>query len=128
MVFWISAEKTRAVSVTFMTEFDIKSNLRSMPAARLRELQKSLNDEIKARRVPPGKLRRVITYTDGASRGNPGPAGIGILIYNERDQKLLQDYEFIGETTNNEAEYRALLLALERAYELTQERVDCFMD
>ena len=50
-------------------------------------------------------------YTDGASKGNPGHAGIGAVIY--RDGKTLwEGKEYIGKTTNNTAEYRALILGL----------------
>lgn len=54
-------------------------------------------------------------YTDGASRGNPGPAGIGILLTDEQGQVLLQHSEPIGQATNNVAEYRALIRGLELA-------------
>ena len=52
-------------------------------------------------------------FTDGASKGNPGKAGIGILITNENDEELLTHHEYIGETTNNVAEYSAFLKSLE---------------
>jgi ribonuclease HI len=57
--------------------------------------------------------RIVKIYTDGASRGNPGPAGIGILIIDENGKDIKRISEYIGNTTNNIAEYRALLRALE---------------
>jgi ribonuclease HI len=52
-------------------------------------------------------------YSDGASRGNPGPAGIGAVILNEKGKIVHEIAEFIGQTTNNVAEYMALLAALE---------------
>ncbi len=52
-------------------------------------------------------------YADGGSRGNPGPAGIGVVI--ERDGKAVGKYgERIGERTNNEAEYEAVIFALKK--------------
>jgi ribonuclease HI len=51
----------------------------------------------------------LVVYTDGAARGNPGPAGIGYLIYDEAGQVLVADSDYLGETTNNVAEYTALL-------------------
>jgi ribonuclease HI len=55
---------------------------------------------------------------DGGSRGNPGPAGIGIVIRSADDTPLVTLGRFIGRATNNVAEYRALILALEEARKL----------
>jgi ribonuclease HI len=54
-------------------------------------------------------------FIDGAARGNPGPAGAGVFVEAEHGRPALEFYEPLGSTTNNVAEYRALLLALERA-------------
>ena len=51
-------------------------------------------------------------YTDGCSRGNPGPAGIGILIINNDGKEIKRISEYIGKTTNNVAEYKAILRAV----------------
>jgi len=59
--------------------------------------------------------RKTILYTDGAARGNPGPAAIGIVLIDERGNEIEAFGETISETTNNVAEYRALLRGLERA-------------
>ncbi|RLC34942.1 MAG: hypothetical protein DRZ76_01475 [Candidatus Nealsonbacteria bacterium] len=59
-------------------------------------------------------MRKIIIYTDGGSRGNPGPAAIGVLICDEKG-KVLKDYsEYLGQATNNEAEYRAVIFALKK--------------
>ena len=56
-------------------------------------------------------------HTDGGSRGNPGPAAIGVVI--ESDLIGKKEYgEYIGETTNNEAEYRAVIFALKKLKQL----------
>lgn len=61
-------------------------------------------------------------FVDGASRGNPGPSGAGFAIY--CDGKLLEGQaQYLGEVTNNQAEYNALILALERASELGGKKV-----
>lgn len=60
-------------------------------------------------------LSSIIVYSDGASRMNPGPAAIAYSIYDSENNILEKDSKFIGETTNNEAEYRALLWAMEQA-------------
>ena len=56
-----------------------------------------------------------IVEFDGASRGNPGPAGIGYRVL--PDGQGVEGHEYIGEATNNEAEYRALIAGLESALE-----------
>lgn len=56
-------------------------------------------------------------FTDGGARGNPGPAAVGIIIYDEQGDILLEHSETIGEATNNIAEYQALLIGLAQANE-----------
>ena len=58
-----------------------------------------------------------ILWTDGAARGNPGPAGIGVMLKTQSGEVIASEAAFVGHTTNNVAEYRALLLGLERALE-----------
>ncbi len=55
-----------------------------------------------------------IAYTDGAARGNPGPAGAGVYIVDQHDVPVDEAQLYLGEATNNVAEYRALLLALDK--------------
>jgi ribonuclease HI len=55
---------------------------------------------------------------DGGARGNPGPSGIGVVITDEQGRELARANDYIGVATNNVAEYRALLLGLERARSL----------
>lgn len=57
-------------------------------------------------------------HTDGASRGNPGESGIGIVLRDERGKILCSEGWYIGHATNNIAEYRALLACLEKAARL----------
>lgn len=52
-------------------------------------------------------------YTDGGARGNPGPAGFGLVIYDNKQNILYKNSKYIGIKTNNEAEYAALINALE---------------
>ena len=69
----------------------------------------------------------IFTNSDGGSRGNPGPAAIGVII--RRDEEILTRYsEKIGECTNNVAEYRALIKALELVSQFSKEEVTCVLD
>lgn len=67
-------------------------------------------------------------HTDGGARGNPGPAGIGVIIKNEIGEIVFQHGDYIGETTNNVAEYKALIKALETARDLGATMVHINMD
>lgn len=60
-------------------------------------------------------MRKIIIYTDGGSRGNPGPSAIGVVFCNENGQKIKEYSDYIGgENTNNEAEYEAVIFALKK--------------
>jgi ribonuclease HI len=63
-------------------------------------------------------MQTITVHTDGGARGNPGPAGIGIQVLDEAGAVLSEYSEFIGETTNNVAEYTAVKRALEHLVEL----------
>jgi ribonuclease HI len=71
---------------------------------------------------------RVRAHIDGAARGNPGPAGAGVYIEAEEDRPAEELFEPLGKTTNNVAEYRALLLALKRAQEMGAQAVEILSD
>lgn len=70
----------------------------------------------------------IITHTDGGARGNPGPAAIGVVLENESGEVVREFGRYIGETTNNQAEYQALLAALEEAHKRKAEEVRCLLD
>jgi len=74
------------------------------------------------------KLNKIHVYTDGASRGNPGPSAIGVVIYDENKNVLEEYKECIGDTTNNTAEYKALIKALELSAAHCRREVCCFLD
>ncbi|MHB8841187.1 MAG: ribonuclease HI family protein [Candidatus Aquicultor sp.] len=67
-------------------------------------------------------------YSDGAARGNPGPAGAGALIKNAKGDVLVEVSAYLGETTNNIAEYKALILALEQAIQYKPEEIEIRAD
>lgn len=75
--------------------------------------------------MPQGKW---LVYTDGASRGNPGPASIGAVIYDDGGREVHTVSQRIGRATNNEAEYRAAIAGLEAALALGARDVHLMMD
>ena len=66
-------------------------------------------------------------HTDGASRGNPGPAAYGFILYKD-NTPLYKHGEYIGESTNNAAEYRGLIGTLQQALELRATSITVFSD
>ncbi len=73
-------------------------------------------------------MKKLIIHTDGGARGNPGPAGIGVLIEDSVGNVLRQDKKFIGHMTNNQAEYEAVVLALRLAKKLGGEELEVYLD
>ena len=67
-------------------------------------------------------------FTDGASKGNPGPAGAGWILINEIEARTIKESQFLGEATNNEAEYQALILGLKKAQVLGVREIVVFLD
>jgi lactoylglutathione lyase len=67
-------------------------------------------------------------YSDGGARGNPGLAAIAFVALNERGETVKADSRFIGVSTNNQAEYEALLFALSYAAEHKAQEVSCHLD
>jgi ribonuclease HI len=66
--------------------------------------------------------------TDGASRGNPGPAGAGIVIEDEDGMKLKTMHRWLGQMTNNEAEYHALIDGLKAVEPWKPDRLEVYLD
>ena len=67
-------------------------------------------------------------FSDGGSRGNPGPAAIAFLILSDNGQVFMAKSRYVGSRTNNQAEYEALIAALRSALELNAEEVFCHLD
>jgi ribonuclease HI len=73
-------------------------------------------------------MKELKLFTDGGSRGNPGPSATGFVLTTMDDQVVAKSGVYIGVTTNNQAEYQALKLGLEKAAELQVRTVHVFMD
>jgi ribonuclease HI len=67
-------------------------------------------------------------YADGASWGNPGPAAIGAVIKDEKQKELANVSQYIGEATNNQAEYQAVIAALKEAARFKATTVMLYLD
>lgn len=73
-------------------------------------------------------MNKLIIYTDGGARGNPGPAGIGAVLYDEHKKIVTEISKFLGVATNNQAEYQALIAAFKKAAALGAAELDCYLD
>ena len=72
--------------------------------------------------------KEISLFVDGASRGNPGPAGIGVVLRDGGNRTFKEFGKFIGETTNNVAEYTALICGLQEALIQKVERISVYTD
>ena len=84
----------------------------------MRELRSNPGDGLKVLRL----------FTDGAARGNPGPAGVGVVIEDDQGLRLRGLHRWLGVTTNNEAEYRALLEGLKAVKDWKPDRLEVYLD
>ena len=73
------------------------------------------------------KVTKIKIYTDGGSRGNPGPAATGYVISTD-GQILEEGGRYLGETTNNQAEYQAVIQALVAAKKFKPSEIECHLD
>ncbi len=73
-------------------------------------------------------MKVIRLFTDGAARGNPGPAGLGISIEDENGLKLRPMHKWIGKATNNEAEYQALIEGLKAVRSWKPDRLELRLD
>jgi ribonuclease HI len=73
-------------------------------------------------------MEKIVVHVDGGARGNPGPAGIAAVASAPDGTELTAENAYIGETTNNVAEYKALLLGLELAKKLEAREVEVIND
>lgn len=74
------------------------------------------------------KNNKIKIYTDGGSRGNPGPAAVGVVFKDEHNRTTEEFSDYIGETTNGQAEYQAIIFGLRKAKSLKYRKADVFMD
>lgn len=99
------------------------------------ELAKAIDDvaagaapEQAASEEPQGHPDEVKIFTDGGSRGNPGPSASGYVIMDMEDNMLAEEGVYLGVTTNNVAEYTALKLALEKCRKMGVKEVNAYLD
>jgi ribonuclease HI len=83
---------------------------------------------VKANDVKTASSDTITVFSDGGSRGNPGPSAAGYVIINSKQEVIAEGGEYLGITTNNQAEYHGVRIGLEKALELKYKRVDFKID
>lgn len=73
-------------------------------------------------------MDKVIVFCDGGSRGNPGPAALGVVIKTTKGEIIEEIGEYLGEQTNNYAEYSAVITALNKLREMKVKSADFYLD
>jgi ribonuclease HI len=73
-------------------------------------------------------MKTLSVYTDGASRGNPGPASVGIVFKNESGKIVFEKQKELGKATNNEAEYQAIIQAMKHVNRHHPEKIIFYAD
>ena len=79
-------------------------------------------------KMSKNKIQKLYVYIDGGSRGNPGNSAIAFMIYDEEGNVISKKSKGIGRATNNSAEYKALIFAMEEAVNYSQGEIFCFSD
>ncbi|MGM0440833.1 MAG: ribonuclease HI family protein [Elusimicrobiota bacterium] len=74
------------------------------------------------------KDKGYVMYADGASWGNPGPSSLGVVLYNATEEEIYKSGVFLGHTTNNVAEYRAIEEGLLRSVDLGVKNLKVYSD
>ena len=104
-------------------------NAKGLQEILLRSAQRAAEKKATSRVLPTQKeILEFHIQADGASRGNPGKAGVGAVISDAQGRTVKELKCFLGMATNNVAEYRAVILALEKALELGGGRVTVYLD
>jgi ribonuclease HI len=111
-------------------ELDESMNLSKVERERLKAERAAQAEKARAETVAAVEARPVRTrlFTDGAARGNPGPAGAGAVIVNAEGHIVAKVGKFLGDSTNNVAEYMGLILGLKRAKAMGIKELDVLAD
>jgi len=115
---------------TLAQERSFSSAKQIIPGLKESEIWKAISIAVSMLKPVPGMERqaKLRLYVDGASVPNPGPSGIGVVIYNQKNKKIKELKRYIGMASNNVAEYRALVQGLRECEKLLAKDVSVFSD
>ncbi len=118
---WIELKKIQLDKVTEDTALALQ-----LKSASYRKEELSYKEQLHVAKTTPHSY--LVIYTDGGSRGNPGPSATGFVILDESENYLYEGGSYLGITTNNQAEYQAVLQAMEKAKEMGARQIDFRLD
>lgn len=122
---WIKMSEIQLNEITDFTRIELKLET-SLPITdeKIRQSVKNADKNTSFSQY----TQNVIIYTDGGSRGNPGPSASGFVIQDTEGRLLFEGGKYLGITTNNQAEYQAVKFALEKALEMGVRQVQLRLD
>jgi len=122
-------EETYRILKTLAEEKSFRSVKNRLPGVTERKIWNAISDAASILGAVPRieKHRSLKVYVDGAAVPNPGPSGIGVVIYNDR-KKIKEIKKHIGFSSNNVAEYKALIQGLRESKKLFAQNVNIFTD
>lgn len=117
----------RLINTYKTVEIYLKTHTNDSVTQKDKDLASHIDNIFSQKQIKIEEINSAELFTDGGSRGNPGPSAIGVAIIN--DNKIIYELgEYIGETTNNQAEYLALKKGLIQAIEMNIQTLAVFMD
>jgi mutator protein MutT len=119
---WKSMSSVQQETLTESTRLLLGISQQTIPA--IKEQQLIGSNVVK----DTSDITAVIVYSDGGSRGNPGPSASGFVVMNQFEHVLHEGGMYLGITTNNQAEYHGVRLGLEKALEMNMKVVECRID
>jgi ribonuclease HI len=142
LVFWVSLKPETSVEIgpdhdkyAWKKLADVQLNEVTETTRLALQLQDSAFDTVivksknaKSVDLPTTYYDELIIYADGGSRGNPGPSASGFVIQDAEERLIFEGGKYLGITTNNQAEYQAVKLALEKALELSPKKISFRLD
>ncbi|MEK7602955.1 MAG: reverse transcriptase-like protein [Patescibacteria group bacterium] len=106
---------------------DLGGKITQLDKEMSKKIDQIISEPIEVKKID-SMVADAILFADGGSRGNPGPSASGFVIYDSHDNELAKGGEYLGITTNNQAEYQALKLGIETAQQLGIRELQVYMD
>ncbi len=124
------SKETYRILKTLVEERSFLSAKKKLPGLSDNKIWKAISVAASMLEVPSlgEKYRNLRVYVDGAAVPNPGPSGIGVVIYDRKKKKIKEVKKYIGTASNNVAEYKALIQGLRESKKLVAESVIVFSD